>query len=128
MAKAPRRSKKQPEADPAVPGPSRNAATNLLLADIALRTGFRLGRRYLERGLLARHFTSDQAKRIVKGRPLSKSIGAIIVTRIATRSIPGAMLVGGGLLAKVMFDRRKSARTAKAEGEEKLAKQADKAT
>ena len=31
----------------------------------------------------------------------------IIATRIATRSLPGAVLVGGALLAKAVYDRRK---------------------
>lgn len=29
----------------------------------------------------------------------------LVATRLATRSIPGALLVGGGFLAKKMFDR-----------------------
>ncbi len=32
----------------------------------------------------------------------------IIATRIATRSLPGALLVGGALVAKAVYDRRKS--------------------
>jgi hypothetical protein len=35
-----------------------------------------------------------------------KIVGAALV-RIATRSVPGAILVGGGLLAKTLYDRRK---------------------
>lgn len=31
----------------------------------------------------------------------------IAATRIATRSIPGALLVGGALLAKTVYDKRK---------------------
>ena len=31
----------------------------------------------------------------------------IVATRIATRSIPGALLVGGALLAKTVYDKRK---------------------
>ncbi len=34
----------------------------------------------------------------------------IAATRIATRSIPGALLVGGAFLAKSLYDRRKSPR------------------
>jgi hypothetical protein len=34
----------------------------------------------------------------------------IIATRIATRSLPGALLVGGALVAKAVYDRRKSKR------------------
>jgi hypothetical protein len=34
----------------------------------------------------------------------------IVATRIATRSLPGALLVGGTLVAKAVYDRRKSKR------------------
>lgn len=32
----------------------------------------------------------------------------IIATRIATRSLPGALLVGGAFVAKAVYDRRKN--------------------
>ena len=35
----------------------------------------------------------------------------IIATRIATRSLPGALLVGGALVAKAVYDRRKELKT-----------------
>lgn len=41
-----------------------------------------------------------------KGGIGGKIVGAALV-RIATRSVPGAILVGGGLLAKTLYDRRK---------------------
>jgi hypothetical protein len=31
-----------------------------------------------------------------------------VILRVATRSVPGAILVGGGLLAKALQDRRKA--------------------
>ncbi len=37
---------------------------------------------------------------------LGAGIG-LIATRIATRSIPGALLVGGAMLAKAIYDNRK---------------------
>ncbi len=40
-----------------------------------------------------------------------KMIGAALV-RIATRSVPGAIIVGGGMLAKTLHDRRKARRAA----------------
>jgi hypothetical protein len=40
---------------------------------------------------------------------LGAGIG-IIATRIATRSLPGALLVGGALVAKAVYDRRKNKR------------------
>ena len=35
----------------------------------------------------------------------------IIATRIATRSLPGALLVGGALVAKAVYDRQKERKT-----------------
>ncbi len=37
---------------------------------------------------------------------LSKGLAGAAMTRIATRSVPGAILVGGGMLAKMLYDRR----------------------
>ena len=45
------------------------------------------------------------------GRGSNGLLGAglgIAATRIATRSIPGALLVGGALLAKTLYDKRKA--------------------
>jgi hypothetical protein len=36
------------------------------------------------------------------------------IARVATRSVPGAILVGGGLVAKALYERRKSRRAARA--------------
>lgn len=38
---------------------------------------------------------------------LGAGIG-VVATRLATRSIPGALLVGGAFLAKKLYDKRKS--------------------
>jgi uncharacterized protein (DUF697 family) len=40
---------------------------------------------------------------------LGAGIG-LVATRIATRSIPGLLLVGGAIAAKTIYDRRKSSR------------------
>ena len=45
------------------------------------------------------------------GRGSKGLLGAglgIAATRIATRSMPGALLVGGAILAKTLYDRRKT--------------------
>jgi hypothetical protein len=31
----------------------------------------------------------------------------LVATRIATRSLPGALLIGGAIIAKTLYDRRK---------------------
>lgn len=47
-----------------------------------------------------------------RGRGLLGAGLGIAATRIAARSIPGALLVGGALLAKTLYDRRKAKREA----------------
>jgi hypothetical protein len=42
-----------------------------------------------------------------RGRGLLGAGLGVAATRIATRSIPGALLVGGALVAKTLYDRRK---------------------
>jgi hypothetical protein len=42
-----------------------------------------------------------------RGRGLLGAGLGILATRIATRSIPGALAIGGALAAKALYDRRK---------------------
>jgi hypothetical protein len=104
-----------------IPAPSPNAFTNLILADIALRAGGALLRRSVEKGLLSTRMSTRKARRIVKGRNLTQSLVGTALARVATRSVPGAIVVGGGLLAKTLYDRRRGAK-AKADGQEAVAR------
>lgn len=117
-----------PKADPseASSGPSPNPMTNLILADFLLRAGERLLRRSVETGVLGQKHGQSKAQKIVRGRSLAQTLIGTAIARIATRSVPGAIVVGGGLLAKTLYDRRKDAK-AHAEDKEALEKQADKA-
>ncbi|MFM2410514.1 MAG: hypothetical protein RL481_1342 [Pseudomonadota bacterium] len=45
-----------------------------------------------------------------RGRGLIGASLGVVATRIATRSIPGALLVGGALVAKTLYDRSKAKR------------------
>ena len=54
---------------------------------------------------------------------LVQTLAAYGVTKFATKSVPGALLVGGGLLAKVIFDRSTSRRSSRRKGERALRKQ-----
>jgi len=110
----------------ATAAPSPNPATNLLIADIALRGGGALLKRAVEAGVLGATVTGKRkARDIVKGRSLGQSLVGTLIARVATRSVPGALLVGGSLLAKTLYD-RKRAHAAEAAGREKLDKQARK--
>jgi hypothetical protein len=104
-------------------GPSPNPMTNLIIADVALRGGGRLLRRVVERTLLGIKYSPDKARDIVKGRSMTQTMVSTVVARVATRSVPGALAVGGGLLAKTLFDRHRK-RKAALEGERAVDEQA----
>jgi hypothetical protein len=106
-----------------VPGPSPNPATNVLIAEILVRSGGRLARRALEKGLLKARFEPEQAVGIIEGRGLTHTLVSTAVARVATRSVPGALLVSGGLFAKTLFDRTISRRKARRRGNKALAEQ-----
>lgn len=114
---------------PETRGPSPNPATNLVIADIALRGGGRLLRHLIERSLLSVKYPSDKAHRIIQGRTMKQTLIGTAAARIATRSVPGALIVGGLLVARALYDRRSSRAEAEAEaeGERDLQEQADNA-
>jgi hypothetical protein len=103
-----------------VPGPSPNAATNLLIAEIAVASAGRMARRSMEKGLLKAKFEREQAVAIVEGRGMAHTMITAAVARVATRSVPGALLVAGGLFAKVVFDRSLLRRKARRRGDEEI--------
>ncbi len=107
-------------------GPSADPMTNVLMADIALRGGGQLLRHAIERIVLGAKYSPDKAKNIIKGRSMGQTLVNTAIARLATRSVPGAIIVGGGLLAKTLYDHSRDRRTAKAEGEAKVAEQAAK--
>ena len=102
------------------PGPSPNPATNLLIAEIAVASAGRLARRSMEKGLLKARFEKRQAVAIVEGRGMVHTMVTAAVARMATRSVPGALLVGGGLFAKVLYDRSISRRKARRQGKQAI--------
>jgi hypothetical protein len=107
-----------------VPGPSNNPATNLLIMDVAMRGASMIAGRAMEKALLSARYSGEKAADIVKGRTLIQSMAATGAARMATRSIPGFLLVTGGLLAKAIFDRSFSRRESVRRGEQTLSEQA----
>jgi len=53
-------------------------------------------------------------KKLDPTKAITGAVAGAALTRFATRSVPGAIVVGGGILAKKLYDRRK-ARKAEAE-------------
>ena len=107
-----------------VPGPSSNPATNLLIMDVAMRGASMIFGRAMEKALLRARYSDGKAADIVKGRSMVQSMAATGAARMATRSVPGFLVVTGGLLAKAIFDRTLSRREAVRRGEETFAEQA----
>ena len=77
--------------------------SNRLLARIARQGGGKLLNLAVGRLLPA----EEKAEKVpLHKRSLTKGIAGAAITKIATRSVPGAIVVGGGLIAKALYDRR----------------------
>ncbi len=108
-----------------VPGPSTNAATNLVIADIFLRGTGRILRNSIHKGVLRTTLDPDKARDIIRNRSMATSLALYGMSKVATRSVPGAALVGSGLLIKTLFDRSQSRRKSRKEGRKQLNKMAE---
>lgn len=105
---------------------SPNPMTNLVIADIVLRGGGQILRHLVERTLLQAKYSPGKAKAIVKGRSMTQTMVGTALARLATRSVPGALVVGGGLLAKTLYDRKRGKAVVRAEGAKQVELQAEK--
>lgn len=108
-----------PSSNPLGPNPM----TNLIIADVALRAGAVLLRHGVEKGILGGKLGTKKAGRVIKGRTMMQTLVGTAMARVATRSVPGAIIVGGGMLAKTLYDHRHRAK-AEAEGAAALEEQA----
>ena len=91
---------------------------------MAIRAGSYLARRSVEKGLLANRYGKDTAHKIVQNKTFKQTAVSWVLARVATKSVPGAIIVGGGALAKTLLDRRKKRHRAKTEGDAELIQQA----
>lgn len=83
----------------------------MILADVALRAGQSLVRRGVLGGVLGRQVAkaaSRKGGKIIKGRTIGHTLVGTALARVATGSVPGAIVVGGGLLAKTLYDRKRA--------------------
>ncbi|TIX49770.1 hypothetical protein [Alteraurantiacibacter aquimixticola] len=106
--------------DKKVTGATDNPAANLLMADIVMRTGSYLLRNFVERSFLKGRYGKQTARQMVKNRPVTLTLASIAVAKIATRSVPGALVVSTGLIAKALYDRGRSRHTAESQGDAEL--------
>ena len=102
---------KPPKPGNAPDGDDAEKETTALIVDVALREGSLLARRAVHRKLAGGDLT-DLKK---GGRPrasVTKRITAAALARLAARSIPGTLVVAGGLVARAVLLRRKHRRDA----------------
>ena len=88
-----------------------------MIVDIALREGALLARRAVQRNLARAGVTGKRAGRFASGEGFTKRLAATTIAHLAARSVPGTILVGGGLLAKALYELRKSRNTPEDGGE-----------
>ncbi len=96
-------------AKPRIPLPSTNTSTNLLIADIVVRGASSLFRKKVEERVAEASSEEDQdPQEVIDGRTLLTTLGLYGASKLATRSVPGLVIVTGGLLAKTLYDRGRS--------------------
>lgn len=86
-----------------------------LTSDVVLRAGTRVTRDLLQTVVLAPIVGSAARNMVQKRGMLGTAIG-VGLSRLATKSIPGALAVGGLLIAKTIYDNKKAAKS-QAEGD-----------
>jgi len=89
-------------------GPSTEPATNLLIADIVLRSASSLFRKNVERRVAKANYGAETGDEIIDGRTILTSLALYGASKIATRSVPGLAIVAGGLVLKTLYDRGRS--------------------
>jgi hypothetical protein len=100
-----------------VPLPSPSPATNLLIADIVLRSAGKVLRDALEQRMLVANYDPATARRAMDGRTVLTSIALYGASRIAARSGAGLAVVAGGLALKTLYDRGKARQRAQREAD-----------
>ncbi|MFB0614166.1 hypothetical protein [Aurantiacibacter poecillastricola] len=103
-----------------VPGPTPNPASNLLIADITMRFGTYLLRGGVEKLLLTNRYGKETAENIVENRSMLKTVSAVALAKAASKSKVASVVLGTGIVGKVLYDRSKSRRANKRQGDAQL--------
>jgi len=92
-----------------VPVPSSNPATNLIIAEIVLRSLSILARDEVEKRVAkASYGDDDRAKEVLRGRTVFSTLALYGAGKLATRSPLGLGLVASSLVGKTLYDRGKA--------------------
>ena len=101
-----------------VPGLSASkAAASLVLADLVTRAGNSLLKHFVKSTIVKGSYDKKTAKALVGRRTPSQKVTALALAQVATRSVPGAAVVGAGLVAATIYRRGKAKRDARIAGD-----------
>tara|TARA_B100001179_G_C18577774_1_gene398353 strand:- start:200 stop:598 length:399 start_codon:yes stop_codon:yes gene_type:complete len=107
----------------AVTGLSPNPATNLIMANAIVRTGSILLRKAVDKRMLRNRYGKETADAAAENQGLGSTLTALALSKMASRSTSGAIMVGSGMLAKTLYDRRQ-AKKARAKGDAEILERA----
>jgi len=88
--------------------PSPNPNTNLMITDIVVRGSGLFLRRKLKDRMLLEEYDPEQVTKFKDGKGLLRTVSLFGASRLASGSLPGLVLVAGGLAAKTIYDRGKA--------------------
>lgn len=87
--------------------------SNLMLADIVMRMGTGIVRHGVEAIFLRGRYGKETAKDLTKNRSMGRTLASTAIAKVGSKSLPGAALVTGGLVIKLLFDRSKARQDAR---------------
>jgi hypothetical protein len=91
--------------------PKRHPLLRLLTADLVLRAGSFALRRAVKKGLVSGPMVSSVAESVPDHKPSpSTRVLTAAASALATRSVPGALLVGSGMVVHALYKRGKARR------------------
>jgi hypothetical protein len=90
----------------------RPASLTQRLLDVVLRETGSAARRAVDRKLARQGYSEKDVRKIVEREGFAKRFAAAAITRLATRSVPGALAVSGAIAARALIGRRKPGETA----------------
>ena len=88
--------------------PPRKIPNTQRVLDLAVSQGGKAARRALDKRLAKFGLDRKDIRKIEQKRGFAKAFAAAAVTRLATRSVPGALFVGGAIAAKALFGPHRS--------------------
>ena len=106
-----------------VTGRSPNPASNLIMANAIVRTGSILLRKAVDKRMLRNRYGKDTADAAAENQGLGSTLTSLALAKMASRSTSGAIMVGSGMLAKTLYDRRQ-AKKARAKGDAEILERA----